>query len=156
MTKRLLDLLYPKKRRRWVHYLPVLFFVIIITSLMMLLIYENTVIYEHFEIEMKIKVRPDRFVGINTDTDCINFGGVPGGAIGERIINVTNGDEHPHLIRIKAKGYIGEWVTVSDNNFILDPHSVKEVRIKAHVPLKTQTGNYTGILEVVFENIVGY
>ncbi len=155
MKKRLFNFIYPKKEHKMKKYIPAFILVVIVTSLMTFIVYDATVVYERYQIPMKIRVRPAHIPGINTDTDSINFGGVPVGAIGERIINITNGDDNPHLIRIRSRGYISDWIKVTDNGFVLNPHTVKEVRVRAHVPSDALLGNYTGTLEVVFENIVG-
>ena len=156
MKKKIFNFIYPHREKRMEKYIPAFILVIAVTVLMAFVIYDTTIVFERFEIEMKIKVRTDGYTGINIDTDCINFGGVPRGAVGERIINVTNNDENAHLVRIRARGYIEDWVTVSENNFILESHSSKEIRVKAKTPPDIPAGNYTGTLEVVFENIVGY
>ncbi|MBN2102291.1 MAG: hypothetical protein JW716_05470 [Candidatus Aenigmarchaeota archaeon] len=155
MKKRIFNFIYPHRENKMKKYIPAFIMVIALTVLMTFIIYDATMVYERFEIPMKLRIRTDGYVGINTDTDSINFGSVPRGGTGERLINVTNGDENPHLVRIKSRGQIGEWVSVSDNNFILNPGSVKEVRVKAKTSPGVMPGNYTGTLEIVFENVLG-
>ena len=155
MKKRIFNFIYPRKENKMKKYIPAFILVIVATVMMTFIIYDTTVVYQRFEIPMKIRVRADGYVGINTDTDSINFGSVPRGGTGEKVINVTNGDDKPHLIRIKSRGDISEWISVSDNNFIMQPGTVNEIKIKARTPMDINPGNYTGTLEVIFENVLG-
>ena len=56
MSKRFLDFIYPKKEHKMKKYIPAFILVIVVTSLMTFIIYDATVVYEKYQIPMKIKV----------------------------------------------------------------------------------------------------
>jgi len=117
-------------------------------------VYRSFIIYDVSTTKITLKVENTNMIGVNKDTDHLKFGGIPRGAMGERRINVTNNDEKPHKINIKVRGNLSSWISSSDNDFVLQPHSVKEVKIYADIPLDAELGKYEGELDVIFENIL--
>lgn len=128
----------------------ILFFLVYVTAN----IFTDVLIHEKHSVAMKLKVEGTRVVGINTDTDMINFGIVPGGSTGIRRINVTNNYDKELFVVIKTYGNFSDWISVSDNEFRIQPGSKEEITIKAKVPRDTDIGVYRGRLEVVFQNIL--
>ena len=116
------------------------------------IIYQNFIVWDKQYVDLRLKVR-GFLIGVNTDTDAVNFGAVPAGSAGERKINITNTDMMPHKIMIKAHGNISSWIAVSDNGFVLGPQETKEISVFAEVPEGTSDGYYGGTLEIVFENL---
>ena len=105
------------------------------------------------EIEMDLKVIPDRF-GVTVDTDKIWFGGLKPGTSSNRIIIINNEFEFPIKVIFTPSGDLAEIVSIESRIYI-DPGMNQQVRIAANVPPDMPMGNYTGILTVVFKKRIG-
>ena len=90
-------------------------------------------------------------VGFNGDTDAIWFGIVPPGGTGIKHINIA-ADETGEFV-IKLHGELASWVSVSDNNFILNRGENRSVSIFASVPLDAKYRDYNGTLEVYIRKV---
>ncbi|MEM5871333.1 MAG: hypothetical protein QW051_00505, partial [Candidatus Aenigmatarchaeota archaeon] len=110
-------------------------------------------IFDVIEVKMDVKVIDENIVGINTDADAIHFGKVQRGGEGLRYITLTNNDVKSHLIRIKTFGNISRFVSVSENNFIMEPNTTKNITVVVRPTLDCNTGYYEGTLQVIFINI---
>jgi hypothetical protein len=77
--------------------------------------------------------------------------GYPGSA-GDRTMDVymTNNFNHPVEVSVKITGNISDYVSVSDNGFILLPGEKKMLSYKANIPSSIKKGTYTGETRVVF------
>ena len=146
--------LYSKKEFRYVDYIIIVILTVIISIAMTGVIYNSVIINSSYTLDMKVDVKNRLNVRINTDTKMINFGGVPKGAVGERVINITNEEESPLVVKLRTTGCMQKWVAVSDNNFVLGSNQMKQVRIRARIPEDAPLGICTGKLQVVFENIL--
>lgn len=90
-----------------------------------------------------------REIGINIDTDAFHFGGLRPGGSSERQVSIRQEYDFPVLVNIKTKGEMADLVSVSENNFVLEPGESKTVTFTAKVGKETSYGNYTG--NVIFE-----
>jgi len=82
------------------------------------------------------------------DKDNIRFGKMSPGDIAERKF-VVQTDERV-LVNVKIKGNVSDFVSVSENNFLLYPEEVKTIRLKGSAPLGTPQGNYSGYIQIYF------
>ena len=103
---------------------------------------------------MDVKVIEGQIIGVNVDTDGVHFGKVPRGGEGLRYITLTNNDSKPHFINIKSFGNISRFVYVSKNNFIMMPKTQENITVMAKIPPEAETGFYSGVLKVTFQNII--
>jgi len=96
--------------------------------------------------DMDLHVKGAKRVGFNVDTDAVHFGIVPPGASGERSVVVETDVEA--RIKIKSSGELAEWVSVSDNDFVLGRDELKKISITASVPTNAKTGKYEGEITI--------
>ena len=92
------------------------------------------------DMDMEVKNK----IGFNVDTDKIHFGGLPPGGMSEREIVISHDFDFPVKVSIKTSGELAEYVTVSDNNFILSPLESKKITFYAIIDEDVPLGNYTG------------
>lgn len=90
-------------------------------------------------------------VGLNVDTDAIWFGIVPPGGIGTKHINIAA--EKTGEFVIKLHGELASWVSVSENNFVLNKGENRSISVLANVPFNAKKGDYNGTLEVYIRKV---
>ncbi len=131
-----------------------LFLLMIVAMLSALLTY---FFYNHFIIENTVNL--DMYVnvgdhfGLNADADAIRFGMVKPGTSGERSIFVNNSAAYPLRVIILKSGYIADWVTTSDNNFVLSQNEGKDIIFEVHAPKNAYYGNYNGKVQIIFKKV---
>jgi len=101
------------------------------------------------EYDMVVSVRKN--VGIDVGTDKIRFGGVKPGGGSTRVLVITNNHDEKVIVNMYPRGDIKDYVSLGDNNFILEPDMNKEVHISIAIPDNLPYGNYTGKLKVVYK-----
>lgn len=112
-------------------------------------VYLSTVnIYSVTEFSMDLKV--STIIGFYVGDDAVHFGYVPPGGGGMKEMNIDVG-KYKTLVSIDADGNISKWVTISDNDFIMEPNTNRTLRIFVNVPedapLETDySGNITIVL----------
>ncbi len=97
---------------------------------------------------MDMAVKP-KTLGLNADTDALHFGIIPPGNSGFRKI-VVNSKEHYRIVVEASDKELVDWMTVSENNFIMEPGTTKELEVTIDVPKNATEGNYTGDLIISF------
>jgi hypothetical protein len=128
-------------------------FVVIFSLLFSYLIINHLMVFAIHETRMDIKVINESIAGVNVDTDAIHFGKVQKGAESMRVLTFINNDNKPHLIIIKSFGNISSFVSVSENNFVLQPHALKNITVVARPPIDAKEGYYEGVLQAIFMNM---
>jgi hypothetical protein len=118
---------------------------------LMCIVYSNYIIYDYQEKNMYLTV--DNYVGFNAANDSIYFGTVPLGGSASRNIVLKHSYSKPLFVQLKPSGYLSNFVSVSDNNFILEPNKNKIISVSVYVPKNMEYGNYTGKLAVVYRKI---
>lgn len=91
--------------------------------------------------------------GINTDTDKLYFGRVPPLGVAEREIYLHHEYRKPLKISIIASGKLAEWLTIPENNFMLDGYYNKTIKLSVTPPADTEFGIYEGHLRILFKKI---
>ena len=115
--------------------------------------YDST--YVHMEkIYMQIGVAEK--VGINVDSDAIYFGKVYPGGGSYRKIKITNNFEIPLQAEIKLEGNITPFVSVSQNNFIIEPGQSEDMTFYAKTKTNSLYGNYTGNATVYYTRVLPF
>jgi hypothetical protein len=102
-------------------------------------------------VEMGMEVYVDTGVsGFSLDTDAIRFGILPPGGNAVRDMVVTSGP-YKSLVTIEYLGSIAEWVSVSENNFVLEPLENRTVGVSLTVPPDNPEKDFrNGTLRIVF------
>ena len=90
-------------------------------------------------------------VGFNTNTDALYFGrGLPGSGA-TRTIQLNNSYSYPVMVSITLSGDITPYLSVSDNNFLLEPGELKVITYFIATPADTPYGNLTGSTTFIFK-----
>ena len=104
--------------------------------------------------EFRADTYVDNIVGLNADNDAIHFGVVAPGGEGQRKLIVYT-QEHRTLISVESSGPIADWISVSENNFIMEPHSSKTIWVIENVPPDTPVPNFrNGTVRVTFRRLL--
>lgn len=83
--------------------------------------------------------------GINPTSESLDFGDLSRGMSAVRKVNIENGTIVPMYVAIMKTGDVNELMTVSENNFRLDPRSKKVIEFSTYIPASAEIGkNYTG------------
>lgn len=90
-------------------------------------------------------------IGFNADPN-LDFGKIP--AVGGRArkeINVHNDWDMPLLVKINIKGDAAPFISVEDNNFILQPDETRHINAYVTIPdYFNITAQYTGEAKIIF------
>ena len=114
-----------------------------------LLFYNNSKIVERKEINMTLTVtnNPNE-VMLGNSTELVDFGVVLSGSIPKAHLTFTNNHDKTVLITIKKSGKLSAFVSMSQNEFSLEPNQTKWVLLEASVPEQVDAGEYTGTLSI--------
>ena len=104
------------------------------------------------EIPASVEVRtvPGRaFLGFNTDTDSLKFGGVSPNAEVVRSMNV----QYPFdaEVLLVAEGTLAPWLSINPATFQLAAQEPQQVTFRLLVPQDVYDGNYTGTVRICFQ-----
>ncbi len=92
--------------------------------------------------------------GLDVNTEKLAFGMVmPAGNSCTRYIVLSNKKDYLLNVHINFYGSLAEWISVSENHFVLKPDEEKKLSFSATVPRSTAYGNYTGTAKFVFKRI---
>src|SRR3989344_1450504 len=108
----------------------------ILSSVGMFLFYSYYIVYDTKEIDMHLRVS-DHY-GINADTDKLYFGRLPPGGVAERETYLHHRYERPLKVSIIASGKLAEWLTIPENNFILDSNYNKTIKLSVSPPANAE------------------
>jgi hypothetical protein len=89
-------------------------------------------------------------LGFNAGTDALYFGKTYAGSTVKRIINITNEYDFPISVSIKVTGNISEFITISQNDFIVQPGEMKVITYYATTNIDTLEGSYEGETRALF------
>jgi len=97
-------------------------------------IYYYTHKAEIISISMDLIVEDSNIIGMNADADALHFGTVPKGGGSVRKLDITNKKNYPLSVNISIEGDFADWISISDNNFILQPEESLRVEFETKVP----------------------
>lgn len=122
----------------------------LVTMTAFYLVYSSS-IYEIRELDMDVYI--SNTPGLNIDDDAIHFGKIPPGSSGRRNITIDN-DAVPNLVSLEAHGDMAQWVSVSQNDFVMDGYDSIELSVIVHVPGDAEVPGYSsGTLLIIFRNV---
>lgn len=130
-------------------FIALLFIVSLLCVFVTIILYHIIVIERIYYQDIHVKVAGN--IGLNADTDAIWFGKLMPGSSGERGVFLTNNATYPLKVTIIVKGKVTDWITISHNNFVLEPSSVQKVIFEAKAPMDASYGNYTGRAKFIFK-----
>ena len=134
----------PNKVLKLILFLVLIFIMGIILTVLIYNKY-NLLQYREFDLSVKIENGSSSF---NTSTEGLNFARMyPGGEVTKRM------DIHSlkrSLVHIEAVGDIASFISVSENNFVMEPDEYKQVEVYLTLPIDALEGPYTGTLQIYF------
>ncbi len=146
-NKRNLD----KKRKNMMYsYLlvaAILVVVFILGSLGTYVFYYSQKLISYSEYNLSVEVT-ERGTSFNTDTDKIDFAKNYLGGGGTKKINIYTKEDA--LVMIQMTGDIEQFLSLSENNFLLYANTTREVVIYLAIPKDAILGEYEGKLKVYF------
>ncbi len=93
--------------------------------------------------------------GFDVNTEKLTFGMItPTGSSCTRYVFVSNEKDYPLKVYINFYGNFAEWVSVSDNYFVLNPGEEKKLSFSASAPRYAAYGNYTSKARFVFKRVI--
>ena len=122
--------------------------VAILASTLAYLIYHSLSIASAYDIPVLVSI--NETLGLNADTQSLNFGRLKPLLMGERTLSVSNNWEKPLHVQFRSKGDVKDWIGFSRNDFELGPHSNESVLITMTVP-NAPFGRYNGTVHVEYK-----
>jgi len=89
----------------------------------------------------------DRY-GLDLNGTALTFGMTRPGGSASREIKVENTYGRKIDVEIYVKGEMEKYISISDNDFILEKNEAKNVSFTASIPSGTLYGNYTGLVTI--------
>jgi hypothetical protein len=111
------------------------------------LYYYNYYLIDYTEFNTSLMVHNGNS-GFNTDTWELSFGKNHPGGSGTKYFSITS-KERAHVF-IKVSGNMSEFLSFSDNNFIIQPGETKKIQTDLKIPQDAMLGNYSGKVQVYF------
>jgi len=107
-------------------------------------------IYQTDELVMDLYIGDK--LGLNVDNDALHLGIVPPGLSGSRNIKVSVPGKRT-MVSLYSEGEIAPLITISDNNFIMEPHENRTIEVIVNVPVDAKNPDYlNGTIKIVFRN----
>jgi hypothetical protein len=129
----------------------VAFLVLMIFISLGLLMYNFYVILETRTLAMQFEIGDK--IGMNADTDALYFGKSYPGSVVKRYLNMSNNNNFPLFVSIIIKGDIAQFISVSDNDFELQPGELKVITYFLRTDKNSVYGNYTGQTTILFKRL---
>jgi hypothetical protein len=121
----------------------------IVTSGLTALFYSFYIVKDVKKMTMDLIVDDSGILGINSDTDGLHFGTVPRKGSSTRKMIINHKEDYPVLVTIHSFGNFLEWYNISDNNFVVEPNTDKEVKFTVKIPENATAGIYNGTVVIV-------
>jgi uncharacterized membrane protein len=104
-----------------------------------------------YAMELHVVMDPNE-IGVDAGPEKLNFGWINPGTTAARFIKMGNFGQKAK-VKLVASGDFADWVSIPENNFVLETGESKEIAVKATVPSGVQPGNYSAIMRVKFYNV---
>ena len=101
----------------------------------------------HFDIAFTVQ---EGITGFNLNPGIMHFGTLPPGSAGIRDAYLTNEEEFPIKVDIRADGTATQFIQVSDNNFIIQPHELKNLTFTVPIPIGVEQKYYYANITVIY------
>ncbi|MFP4112455.1 MAG: hypothetical protein ACLFUO_05640 [Candidatus Woesearchaeota archaeon] len=122
---------------------------VVILSSASYLIMKDYYIYDIVIIPADLEVND--YVGFNLDNDALHFGSIKNQGNSRRNITVINTYGKTSLVVIEAEGEIASWISASENSFLLEEDTSRQVEFMIETPEFVDYGNYTGNVTITFK-----
>jgi hypothetical protein len=126
----------------------------LIFSVLLLIIFGLLLFYNRYAlvdvISQPVHVEVGEPIGIEVGKQ-LRFGRVPPGSTSKKKINLTNYNDFPVIVTITLSGNAKDIITVSENDFFLEPQEMKLIVYYASPPKDYPTGNYSGTTKIIIK-----
>lgn len=134
-------------------FIALLFIIAIISITATILFYSFYIIADVKELDMSLIV--GKHTGLDVGTEKLTFGMImPAGNSCTRYVFLSNKKNYPLKVYINFYGDLADWVSVSDNYFVLQPDEEKKLSFTANAQKDATYGNYTGTARFVFKRVI--
>ena len=132
----------------------ILLFVIALISITATILFYPFYLIENVrEFDMSLIV--GNHTGFDVNTEKLTFGMItPTGSSCTRYIFISNKKDYPLKVYINFYGNFAEWVSVSENYFVINPGEEKKLSFSATATRNVTYGNYTGKARFVFKRVI--
>ena len=98
--------------------------------------------------EVSMSIAVGSRLGFDVGNSSLSFGTTVPGSLAQRNMSVKNDANHPSRLRLDAFGPIAGWVSVSENDYVLQAGENKTIGIQVKVPSDAGAGGYNGTLRI--------
>ncbi len=128
---------------------------VVILTICLALVSSMTFIFYSYWYVKEVKIVPmsvqvSDYAGLDTNKTMLKFGVVMPGSEIYRSMIINHNKEYPLKANIRMYGEMQDWVTVSENNFVVEPGKSVSLNAKVRPPLETPYGNYSGYMKITF------
>ena len=90
-------------------------------------------------------------VGFDLNKNELTFGSIQPGGTSSRALTIQNNFNRDIIVTLNSEGNIKDYLTVSENDFVLRPNEQKNVTFTAFSYKNQSYGNYTGKINIIFK-----
>lgn len=112
------------------------------------LIYTSYAIYDIKSYDIVVEVSD---VNEANTEESLDFGKIMPNNVVEKRISLEHVHDKTLLVVIKPIGYIEDWISVSDTEFLLNPGEIKEVKVFVTVPADAENKEYNSDLKIILK-----
>ncbi|HLD00580.1 MAG TPA: hypothetical protein VJC39_02445 [Candidatus Nanoarchaeia archaeon] len=105
---------------------------------------------EVLESSIQIVYGEKKFIGLNADTDNLNFGVSSPGSTIKRVVKIQNSLES--RVYVTSKGQLTSWLEVNPYQFELEANLPQEVEFILNLPENSPEGEFAGKIYFCFES----
>ena len=124
--------------------------IIIISVIIITYLVNTNKIVKVEERDVVFIVENSQVMGFDVDNTRLSFGKIPRGSTGMKLLDLENNEEFPVTVKIKKEGETAEYLSFSENNFVLNPKEKKQITVFAAPSPQTPDKTYTGKIKVIF------
>ena len=104
---------------------------------------------DQLETSLEVKRGVSNLVGLNADTDNLNFGKVSPVSTVERSVKVNYSEDA--TVKVVIESEFSNWVTIKPRAFKISADEEKEVFLSVNVPGSAEEGTYSGRVKFCFQ-----
>ena len=119
-----------------------------------MLFYNFFIVQDVIHYKMQYELVESTDIGVNVDTDAIYFGRSKVGGTSKRKVEISNNNDYPVIVSIKTKGNISSMVSVTINDFIMEPYEGRNITYYAKSTKETPLGEYTGDTRILIKRAI--
>jgi len=116
------------------------------------LLFWNWYVLDERIVDIDVSVTNESLLGFNTGTDKLYFGTLARTGSSER--KATAITAFDARVAIEVRGKVAQWISVSQNNFLVEPNVPQDIIFRINIPEDAMPGNYTGKATIRYYRIM--